>query len=305
MLHDTGYRFKKSLGQHFLKSEKVLDDIVAAAQIKKEDTIFEIGSGTGNLTKKLLASPAREIIAVEKDDVLFAQLQNTFKSQRLKLIHSDALVLIPDLVAESPLKVVANLPYNIASPAIISLLSVCPTLPEIMVIMLQKEVAERLVAQPGDSNRGLLTVFLELFGEAKIVERVNKGCFRPIPEVDSAVVKIAIRPCAEDSPSQDEITGLFQRTVLCTELAKHALRILKAAFGAKRKKIRNSLFKSYVISSLPAGEAGDSEKSRHFTLQEASKIAEKCGFSLDQRPEELTRDQWLKLIHTLSSSSRM
>ena len=350
---------KKSLGQHFLISEPVLDRIVAAAGITKEDTIFEIGPGTGNLTKKLLDSPAREIIAVEKDDKLYKYLGELFSSKvchpersrrvsklpnRLKLIHGDALTLIPNLVVgdcprdsgtvpcmDKHFKVVANLPYNIASPAIISLLTVCPTLPEMMVVMLQREVAERIVAKPGNSNRGLLTVFLELFGEAKIVERVNKGCFRPIPEVDSAVVRIVIARPPAGWPWQSR-----QRI----DFAKSALRILKAAFSAKRKKIKNSLFTSWlvpgqgsshptnlparsccitaggrikrnyestnkippVIARRPKAEAAISPGAtvyRHFTPQEALKIAQKCGFSLDQRPEELTRDQWLKLISSI------
>jgi len=266
MLHDTGYRFKKSLGQHFLKSEKVLDDIVRAAQIKKEDTIFEIGPGTGNLTRNLLASPAKMIIACEKDDKLYYSLSEKLKVKRLKLIHEDALLLIPNLVASPPLKVVANLPYNIASPAIISLLSVCPTLPERLVVMVQKEVAERLVAKPGDSNRGLLTVFLELFGGVKIIEKVAKSQFTPPPQVESAVVSISEIKKPAFKP-------------------KDALKILKLAFAGKRKKIKNSLFSSLQI--LP---------------KESEAIAQKCGFSLDQRPEELTKEQWDCVIDSLNGN---
>ena len=254
---------KKSLGQHFLVSQRVLDEIIEAAEITKEDTIFEIGPGTGNLTHKLLLSPAKEIIAVEKDDELYQRLLGEFKSKRLKLIHSDALVLIPNLIASPPFKVVANLPYNIAAPAIISLLSVCPTLPSSMVLMLQKEVAERIICPAGNSNRGLLTVFIELFGRAEIVTRVLKHHFSPPPQVDSAVVKIS---------------GI-QKLSFPPEAA---IRVLKAAFAGKRKKIKNSLFSTFQIPP-----------------NEAQKIAKKCGFGLDQRPEELNIDQWRALIENL------
>ncbi|MDH4358721.1 MAG: 16S rRNA (adenine(1518)-N(6)/adenine(1519)-N(6))-dimethyltransferase RsmA [Candidatus Berkelbacteria bacterium] len=257
---------KKSLGQHFLKSERVLDGIVKAAEIKKEDTVFEIGPGTGNLTQKLLASPAKMIIACEKDDELYRSLLEKFKSKRLKLIHQDALLLIPGLQAESPLKVVANLPYNIASPAIISLLSVCPTLPERLVVMVQKEVAERLTAKPDDSNRGLLTVFLELFGTVKIIEKVSRSQFYPPPQVESAVILIGGIKRPEFKP-------------------KDTLKILKLAFAGKRKKIKNSLFSSLQISS-----------------SKSEVIATECGISLDQRPEELDRNQWAKLINSLVNS---
>ena len=263
---------KKSLGQHFLVSQRVLDEIIEAAEITKEDTIFEIGPGTGNLTKKLLLSPAKKIIAVEKENRLYRSFPSVIASEakqsqklpnRLKLIHGDALTLIPDLIVEKPFKVVANLPYNIAAPAIISLLSVCPTLPSSMVLMLQKEVAERIICPAGNSNRGLLTVFIELFGRAEIVTRVLKHHFSPPPQVDSAVVKIS---------------GI-QKLSFPPEAA---IRVLKAAFAGKRKKIKNSLFSTFQIPP-----------------NEAQKIAKKCGFGLDQRPEELNIDQWRALIENL------
>lgn len=254
---------KKSLGQHFLTSQRVLDRIIEAAEIMSNDTIFEIGPGTGNLTEKLLHSPAKIIIACEKDDRLYFDLGEKLKNKKLKLIHQDALVLIPNLIAKSPLKVVANLPYNIAAPAIISLLSVCPTLPERLVVMVQKEVAERITTPPGDSDRGLLTVFLELFAAPKILVKVSRGDFNPPPQVESAVIVLK------------DIKKLpFP--------AKDAIRVIKMAFAGKRKKIKNSLFSTLRVDSKRAGET-----------------AKKCGFSLDQRPEELKKQEWMALIKAL------
>ena len=254
---------KKSLGQHFLTSPTVVADMVAAAQIKKEDSVLEIGPGLGILTRALAASPAREIILCEKDRRFCDYLKEEYKNKKFKVICEDALLLIPNLQVDSPFKVVSNLPYNISSPVMISLLTVAPTLPECMVLMLQKEVAERLVAKPHDSNRGILTVLLELFGEVKILKKVPKNLFYPVPEVDSAAVEISKIKPLPFSP-------------------KDALRILKLAFAGKRKKIKNSLFASLEMP-----------------LDKALIIAEKSGVSLEQRPEELTQEQWSALISNL------
>jgi len=255
---------KKSLGQHFLTDERVVEKIVAAGAITKDDTILEIGPGLGVLTKVLTRSPARKIIACEKDDKLFEFLQSEVKQKNLSLINQDALLLIPNLIATPPLKVISNLPYNIASPVIISLLTVCPVLPERMVLMVQKEVAQRLTAKPGDSNRGILTVFLELFGRVKIIEKLSPGQFYPPPRVDSAVVRV------------DEIQmPKFDR--------KKAFRIIKMAFAKKRKKLKNSLFAPLEISG-----------------EEVDLICKKAGITMDLRPEDLDKEQWEELVLLLT-----
>lgn len=262
---------KHSLGQHFLCREDVVERMVKAAKINPDDSIFEIGPGLGILTKELIFSPAREVIACERDERFYKYLQDSLKNKKLKLINQDALILIPNLIAASPLdgleasplKVISNLPYNISSPTIISLLTVCPTLPKTMVLMLQKEVAERLISKPGSSNRGILTVLIELMGNCKIIEKIPSSYFYPQPEVESAVIVI------------DEISPL-------PFLAKDALKIIKLAFAGKRKKIKNTLFSTLKIPPVRCAE-----------------IAKISKISLDQRPEELTREQWLKLIEII------
>jgi 16S rRNA (adenine1518-N6/adenine1519-N6)-dimethyltransferase len=241
----------------------VIRQIIEAAEIKENDTIFEIGPGLGVLTRELIKSPARKVIACETDRKFCEFLRKMYKEKKVKIICNNALVLIPNLSAPPPLKVVSNLPYNIASPAIISLLTVCPTLPKRMVLMVQKEVAERLCARPGDSNRGLLTVFIELFGKIEVVAKVSANLFYPPPQVDSAVILIS------------DI-----KKIPCEP--KAVFKILKAAFALKRKKIKNSLFASL---NIPQGKAEE--------------IAKKAGITLDQRPEELTKNQWLKLVSLL------
>ncbi|MCX6809925.1 MAG: 16S rRNA (adenine(1518)-N(6)/adenine(1519)-N(6))-dimethyltransferase RsmA [Candidatus Berkelbacteria bacterium] len=256
---------KKSLGQHFLISDTVAKKMVEAALLSPSDSVLEIGPGLGVLTQELIKSKTKEIVLVEKDRDLHQYLLNRFENKNTKIICQDALLLIPGLIVESPFKVVANLPYNIGAASIISLLSVSKTLPQTMVLMLQKEVADRILAKPNDSNRGILTVFIEQFGETKLLHNVSRNLFYPPPHVDSAVIVIS---------------NINQLSVP----AKVALKIIKSAFSSKRKKIKNSLFNNLKI--LP---------------KEAEGIAKKCGFNLDQRPEELNKYQWTALISILKS----
>lgn len=255
---------KKSLGQHFLTSESVVKRMVEVAQISKEDTVLEIGPGLGILTRELASSPAKQLFLCEKDHKLCQKIKGEFVQNKIKVICDDALFLIPNLQIESPVfKVISNLPYNIGAPVLISLLTVCPTLAQKIVVMLQKEVAERICTKPGGSNRGLLTVLIELYGKASIVEKVSRNLFYPAPHVDSAVVLI------------DEINPI-------TFNPKAVIRIIKMAFSGKRKKLKNSIFATLKI---PAREMQD--------------IAKKAGVSSDQRPEDLNRDQWIGLIEAL------
>ena len=254
---------KKSLGQHFLNDEGVVQRMVKVGNINKDDTVLEIGPGLGILTRELTKSPAKKIIACEKDDLIYEFLQNEVKQKNLSIVHKDALLLIPNIVATPPFKVISNLPYNIASPVIISLLTVCPVLPEKMVLMVQKEVAQRLTTKPGGSNRGILTVFLELFADVKIIEKLSPGQFYPPPQVESAVVLI-------DNIKMPD----FDR--------KRAFKIIKTAFSKKRKKIKNSLFASLEIYGKSMNE-----------------ICSKVNITPDLRAEDLDIEQWRALIGAL------
>ncbi len=263
ILSDLGSRAKHSLGQHFLLDESVVTRMVKAGDIGERDTILEIGPGLGILTKELTKSPAQKIIACEKDNLIFEFLQKQVKQKNLTLVNRDALVLIPALKVSLPLKVISNLPYNISSPVIISLLTVCPVLPEKMILMVQKEVAQRLTAKPGDSNRGILTVFTQLFGEVRVLENLTPEQFYPSPQVDSAVILI-------DKIKMPKVDR------------KSAFRIIKMAFAKKRKKLKNSLFSSMQISG-----------------KRMEDICSKVGISADLRPEDLDSQQWFLLISEL------
>jgi 16S rRNA (adenine1518-N6/adenine1519-N6)-dimethyltransferase len=253
----------KSLGQHFLTNPLVVERMVQAAQITREDTILEIGPGLGILSEKLIASSAKEIILCEKDERLVMELKKKITNKRAKIISQDALILIPQLQVSPPFKVVANLPYNISSPVITSLLTFSPTLPDLMILMLQKEVAQRLSSSPGDTNRGILSVLVELYGEPKIIDHVSKNHFYPSPKVDSSVLRIA----NIKDPKID---------------TKTFMKMLKFSFAGKRKKIKNSLFSSLNIPK-----------------NEMIEIASSSGVSLDDRPEDLDLKNWLALHQKL------
>jgi 16S rRNA (adenine1518-N6/adenine1519-N6)-dimethyltransferase len=129
--------------------------------------VLEIGPGLGILSRAIFRSPAKTLMLCEKDDRLVDYLKKEFDSHRVKIIAQDALVLIPQLQVDPPFKVISNLPYNISSPVITSLLTMSPTLPKTIIVMLQKEVAERYVAKAGDRDRGIVTVLIEASAKPK------------------------------------------------------------------------------------------------------------------------------------------
>ena len=210
---------KKFLGQNFLINEKIADQIIEAADLSDKDTVLEIGPGTGILTERLV-KVAGKVLAVEKDYDLVEKLRKSLNASSLKLIHQDALWF--DLSLLEKYKVVANIPYNITSPLIRKFLENKPR-PELMIIMVQKEAAERITAKPGDSERGLLTLIVEFYARSEILFEVSRKEFFPSPAVDSAVIKI--EPKKELSKIAPEL--FFQ--------------VVKAGFSSKRRQVHNSL----------------------------------------------------------------
>ncbi|OQA52969.1 MAG: Ribosomal RNA small subunit methyltransferase A [candidate division WS2 bacterium ADurb.Bin280] len=258
---EGGFVAKKSFGQNFLHNEKIIDKIIQTGEISENDAILEIGPGHGALTKKLVLSPAREIILCEKDDFLFEEIKKKYDLKKTKVIHQDALTLIPSLIVRKPFKVISNLPYNISSPVIISLLSVCPTTPDKMVLMLQKEVAQRLIAPVGDSNRGWLTALVEMVCEARIAIDVSRYNFTPVPKVESSVLEM-------------------KNIVMPRDFSvKQAIRVLKAGFVSKRKKIKNSLFGFFKVPQ-----------------EKVTSLSDKYKIDINLRAEDLTKENWIDLI---------
>src|SRR3989344_4466575 len=183
---------RKILGQNFLKSETALRKIVEAGEIKQNDIILEIGPGKGALTEKLLGTRCK-VLAIEKDDSLCEFLKEKFKKEilsgQINLIHGDILEFTPRTynLDPRPYKVIANIPYNITGAILKKFLS-AENKPEAMTLMVQKEVAERIVAR--DGKESLLSISVKAYGKPKILFKVGRGNFFPAPNVDSAVIKI-------------------------------------------------------------------------------------------------------------------
>ena len=221
-----GFRKKKSLGQNFLKSKSAVRNIVLSGEIISEDTVLEIGPGKGILTQALLETPAK-IIAVEKDDRLIPELKERFaeeiKKEKLQIIHGDILETpIENIIPEGNYKVIANIPYYITG-ALFRLLLESKNPPTRMVVLVQKEVAERIVAR--DKKESILSLSIKAYGNPKIIERVSKKMFSPVPKVDSAVLLVS-----EINKSFFENMG--ERTFF---------KWIKAGFSQKRKKVIRNL----------------------------------------------------------------
>ena len=250
---------KKSLGQNFLVNQGVLDKIIAAGEVTGKDTVIEIGPGTGNLTKKLVATGAH-IVAIEKDHRLIEQLRRTFPDARI--VEADILEVDAQLlnVAPKKYKVIANIPYYITSHLIRLLCEEWP-IPTMAILMVQKEVAQRMMATSPDMN--LLALSTQYYMTPSIIMYVSPGSFSPAPDVDSALIKLT--PRAYDSKD----TLAFFKTI-------------KAAFAQKRKK---------TVSNLSTGLNIPKEK----ILNACNDL----GLLPTVRSEEISFDQWLKLSRML------
>jgi len=214
-------REKKYLGQHFLRNKKILEEIVRAGEISKRDVVWEVGPGHGELTE-LLAANAKKITAVEKDRDLIPLLQEKFRSNKgVKIIHGDALKIKN---REKKFKIVANIPYYITSRFLKNILTE-KNKPELIVLMVQYEVAKRICAKPPEIN--LLALSVQAYGKAEFVRKVPRGNFSPPPKVDSAIVKIS---------------GISSKFFKKNEMGeKKFFEILRRAFQQKRKMLRHSL----------------------------------------------------------------
>ncbi len=256
---ESGLSPQKSLGQNFLIDENVLQKIIAAAELKKDDKVLEIGPGLGVLTSELVAKAGR-IIAVEKDKRLAGYLRNLFAAQKnLKVIENDFLEFNLKMVGlKSKYKIVANLPYSITSDAVRKIMEVDPA-PSMAVLMLQKEVAERICAKPGDMS--LLALSVQYYGAPSFEFQVSRNSFWPVPKVDSVVIKILI----DKKKDKKEAERFF--------------RIARIGFSSPRKQLQNNL-----ASGL------------HITKEKAVEILSAAKINPKARPEELGVGDWKRLL---------
>ncbi len=236
LLKRHGLRPHKGLGQNFLQDPLALEEIISAAQINSTDTILEIGPGLGSLTRYLAAS-AKEVVAVELDPNLLPPLRAILAPyQNVRLVHGDILKLSPgELVNEPDYIVAANIPYYITSAVIRHLLE-SKIKPRRIVLTIQKEVAQRICARPGDMS--LLALSVQVYGKPRITARIPADAFFPAPKVDSAVLCVDIYPSPQIKP----------------ELLDTFFQLIKAGFGQKRKTLRNSLSSGLHISPTNAAD---------------------------------------------------
>jgi 16S rRNA (adenine1518-N6/adenine1519-N6)-dimethyltransferase len=266
LLKSHGLRPDKSLGQNFLIDPIYLDRVAEAGDITREDTVLEIGAGLGNLTR-LLAARAREVLAVELDRDIIPILQSVITpNQNVRIIQGDILTLdLLDLFPSTEYLVVANIPYYITSNLIRHLTS-SGKRPLRIVLTIQKEVAERIIASSGKLN--LLGLSVQVYGAAIIVSKVPAGAFYPVPKVDSAIVRIDLYPSPKIS--EDLLDTFFQ--------------LAKAGFSQKRKTLRNSLSAGLRL-----------EKS---TIEE---LLANANINASRRAETLSLEEWISLIKYYST----
>lgn len=259
---------EKHLGQHFILSKKALDSMIAAAEIKQNDTIVEIGPGLGTLTQELAATGAK-ITAIEKDLLMVNILKETLNGYKnIRVTQADALhlsILRIDKIIDSKnrykrYKIVANLPYNAATFLIRQWLG-SKTPPELMVLMIQKEVAQRIIANPPHSN--LLAVSVQFYANTEIIDYVKKESFWPQPKVDAAIIKIIPKKVTFPRRSLEE---------------RHFFEIVKAGFSSPRKQLAGNLSKKLDVSK-----------------ENIISIFKDLKISTTARAENLSLNQWQKL----------
>lgn len=260
---------QKYLGQHFLKNKKILEEMARAGEISKKDTVLEVGPGLGPLTK-ILAERAGKVIAVEKDLNLVALLmkhETLSKNKNVKIIYGD--ILKPEtwlskvnalgfMFHASHFKIIANIPYYITSRFLRIFLSNPKLKPKLMVLMVQKEVAERICAKPPRMN--LLALSVQAYAKPEIIRRVSKNFFSPPPKIDSAIIKISLRRPTSKLSKLEQI-----------------LAVAKLAFQQKRKMLRHSL--KHTIWNLKHDSG--------FMLYDPR---------FRKRPEELSLEDWAEIV---------
>ncbi len=271
---------KKSLGQNFLTSGKAIFEIVKAGEIKNDDIILEIGPGKGALTEKLLESNAKKIVCIEKDreliEILKEKFEKDIKNNKLEIIEGDVLNINPDLRSPSKggakilnnYKIIANIPYYITGAIIEKFLST-ENKPDKMVLLVQKEVAERIVAK--DKKETILSLAVKLYGEPKLIYKVSAGSFFPKPKVDSAVLEIKINKEKLDKNTETKY-----------------LKIIKSAFSHKRKMMLNNLKNGFVLNEDNIDKKPDWDN-----------IFEKLNIDKKTRAEDLNKEIFIEIAESV------
>ena len=266
------FAFQKKFGQNFLIDTHVLDKIISAAEITKDDLVVEIGPGIGTMTQ-YLACAAREVVAIEIDKMLIPILQDTLSAyDNVKIINEDVLKVDINKLAEEknggrPVKVVANLPYYITTPIIMGLFENHVPLHSIT-IMVQKEVADRMRMGPGTKDYGALSLAVQYYAEPYLVANVPQNCFMPRPKIGSAVIKLTVH----------------EKTPVTVRDEKLMFKLIRASFNQRRKTLANGLNNSPEL---------------HYSKDQIAEAIEKLGTSPSIRGEALTLEEFAHLSDIL------
>lgn len=265
-----GFSFKKSLGQNFLIDGNILDKIVTAAELDDQNGALEIGPGIGTLTQELCEN-ARQVVAVEKDNRLLAVLEETLSDyNNVHVHHADVLetdlhALFQQWFTGMEVSVVANLPYYVTTPIVMKLLEERLPLRHI-VVMVQREVAERMAAKPGGKDYGTLSIAVQYYTEPELVTRVPESSFMPAPNVESTVIKLKVRKAPAVSVQNEK---LF-------------FHLVKASFAQRRKTLLNNLQnnlqpkreKDSILSALERAGIEPSRRGETLSLEEYARLAD-------------------------------
>lgn len=266
------FAFQKKFGQNFLIDTHVLDKIISAAEITKDDLVVEIGPGIGTMTQ-YLACAAREVVAIEIDKMLIPILQDTLSAyDNVTIINEDVLKVDLNKLAEEknggrPVKVVANLPYYITTPIIMGLFENHVPLHSIT-IMVQKEVADRMRMGPGTKDYGALSLAVQYYAEPYLVANVPQNCFMPRPKIGSAVIKLTVH----------------EKPPVTVRDEKLMFKLIRASFNQRRKTLANGLNNSPEL---------------HYSKDQIAEAIEKLGTSPSIRGEALTLEEFAHLSDIL------
>ena len=277
VLQKYNFAFQKRFGQNFLIDTHVLEKIIAASQITKDDFVLEIGPGIGTMTQ-YLAEYAREVAAVEIDNTLIPILKDTLKNwDNVTVINDDILkVDIRKLALEKnggkPIKVVANLPYYITTPIIMGLFENQVPIDSIT-IMVQKEVADRMQVGPGTKDYGALSLAVQYYARPEIVANVPPNCFMPRPKVGSAVIRLE----------------RYEKPPVQVTDEKLMFRIIRASFNQRRKTLVNGLKNSQELS---------------YSREEIEEVLNTCGIPLNIRGEALTLAEFAEIANAFGEKKK-
>ena len=267
--HD--FRFSKSLGQNFLIDSNIIDKIIDGANIGEDDYVLEVGPGIGTLTREI-SKRAKKVVAVEIDKKLIPILRETLSDlDNVEVINSDILKLnilevIKEKMDNKPIKLVANLPYYITTPIVMKFLE--ENIPvETIVVMVQKEVADRMQANPGTKDYGALSVAVQYYSNPHVVTKVPRTLFIPQPNVESSVICLDVH--------KKPIYELRDKDLFFD--------VVKSSFGKRRKTLLNALSSGSIVVSK----------------EEIKKVLEQSGIEENRRGETLTIDEFAKLSNVL------